>query len=493
MTKAATIVFPHQLFDPHPALDPRRPVWLIEDSLFFGGDPHQPLAFHQHKLVLHRAGMKAYEARLRARGFRVHYVEHQPGRATGDLLPEADALWLTDPVDYLLERRLRRWAKRRGATLHLLDTPMFLTPRAWFMPWFDGRKRYFMADFYIAQRKRMGVLVEPDGKPTGGAWSFDADNRKRWPSGRTPPPAYTPPDGPGLREAIRHVAERYGHHPGEAATFWYPVTHEQALASFRHFLRHRFAGFGDYEDAIGRDQAVLHHAVLTPALNTGLITPDLVVRETLAHATSHGIALNDLEGFLRQIIGWREFMRIVYVREGVRQRTANFWNHRRRLSRAWYDGTTGLAPLDTVIRRVIDRGYCHHIERLMVAGNAMLLCEIDPNEVYRWFMELFIDAYDWVMVPNVYGMSQYADGGLITTKPYLSGSNYLRKMSDVPEGPWCGTWDGLYWRFIDRHRDFFAANPRLSMMVRTLERMAPERRVLLLRQAEGFLAGRGPA
>ncbi|HMO04932.1 MAG TPA: cryptochrome/photolyase family protein [Kiritimatiellia bacterium] len=487
---AITLIFPHQLFDPHPALDPRRPVWLVEDSLFFGADPHQPLAFHQHKLVLHRASMQAYAERLRRKGFTVHYLEHAPGQATGESLPRADAVWLADPVDYLLERRLRRWAKQHRAELRLLESPMFLTPRDWFEPWFDGRKRYFMADFYTAQRKRLGILVEPDGKPTGGAWSFDTENRKRWPAKQEPPPVYAPPAGPGLRAAIAHVAERYAHHPGRADTFWHPVTHEQALAALHHFLRHRLSGFGDFEDAITRTHPVLHHSVLTPALNTGLITPATVVRETLAHAAKHAVALNDLEGFLRQIIGWREFMRIVYVREGVRQRTANFWNHRRRLSGAWYDGTTGLAPLDTVIRRVIDRGYCHHIERLMVAGNAMLLCEIDPNEVYRWFMELFIDAYDWVMVPNVYGMSQYADGGLITTKPYLSGSNYLKKMSDVPEGPWCGTWDGLYWRFIDRHRDFFAANPRLSMMVRTLERMTPERRDLLMKQAEGFLEGR---
>lgn len=485
---AITLILPHQLFDPHPALDLSRPVWLVEDSLFFGADPHQPLAFHQHKLVLHRASMQAYAERLRGKGYTVHHLEHAPNKATGDRLPKADAVWMADPVDYLLERRLRRWAKRHGATLHLLESPMFLTPRTWFEPWFDGRKRYFMADFYTAQRKRMGILVEPDGKPTGGAWSFDAENRKRWPATGKPPPIYTPPEGPGLRAAITHVTERYAHHPGRAETFWHPVTHEQALAGLRHFLRHRLAGFGDYEDAITRSHPVLHHAVLTPALNTGLITPATVVKETLAHAATHPVALNDLEGFLRQIIGWREFMRIVYVREGVRQRTSNFWQHQRPLSSAWYQGTTGLDPLDTVIRRVIDHGYAHHIERLMVAGNAMLLCEIHPDAVYRWFMELFIDAYDWVMVPNVYGMSQYADGGLITTKPYLSGSNYLKKMSDIPDGPWCGIWDGLYWRFIDRHRDFFTANPRLSMMVRTLDRMAPERRTLLAQHAEGFLA-----
>jgi deoxyribodipyrimidine photolyase-like uncharacterized protein len=183
------------------------------------------------------------------------------------------------------------------------------------------------------------------------------------------------------------------------------------------------------------------------------------------------VPLNSLEGFVRQIVGWREYMRGVYRLYGRRQRTRNFWNHRRPMPAAFYDGTTGIEPADTVIRRVLHHAYCHHIERLMILGNFMLLCEIDPTAIYQWFMELFIDAYDWVMVPNVFGMSQHADGGLITTKPYLSGSSYVLKMSNFRKGPWCTIWDALYWRFVDRHRDFFAANPRMSVMVAQCERM----------------------
>jgi deoxyribodipyrimidine photolyase-related protein len=178
-----------------------------------------------------------------------------------------------------------------------------------------------------------------------------------------------------------------------------------------------------------------------------------------------------LEGFIRQVIGWREFIRLVYLTHGREQRTRNFWGLTRGIPTAFYNGTTGIEPVDTVIRRVLRTGYCHHIERLMILGNFLLLCDITPNAVYQWFMELFIDAYDWVMVPNVYGMSQHADGGLMTTKPYISGSSYVLKMSDFKRGPWCAVWDALYWRFIDRHADFFAANPRMAVMVKMKEKL----------------------
>ncbi|MCB0360220.1 MAG: hypothetical protein KDD44_11310, partial [Bdellovibrionales bacterium] len=181
----------------------------------------------------------------------------------------------------------------------------------------------------------------------------------------------------------------------------------------------------------------------------------------------------------------------VYRQFGRRQRCSNAWQHHRPIPAAFYSGTTGIVPVDSVIHQVLRSGYCHHIERLMVLGNFMMLCEIHPDHVYRWFMELFIDAYDWVMVPNVYGMSQHADGGLITTKPYISGSNYIRKMSNYPKGEWCQIWDGLYWRFIAKHQQEFGANPRMSMMVRQLNRMDCARKEAVLENAERFLASLG--
>lgn len=197
--------------------------------------------------------------------------------------------------------------------------------------------------------------------------------------------------------------------------------------------------------------------------------------------------MNSLEGFIRQIMGWREFIRIVYEREGSHQRTKNFWGFERKIPKSFWLGKTGILPVDNVIQKLLQTGYSHHIERLMVMGNFMLLCEFHPDEVYRWFMEMYVDAYDWVMVPNVYGMSQFADGGLITTKPYISGSNYLLKMSDYPKGVWTEIWDGLFWRFIYVHRDFFLKNPRMGMMVKMFDKMPEEKQNHHIDVAKNFL------
>ncbi len=200
------------------------------------------------------------------------------------------------------------------------------------------------------------------------------------------------------------------------------------------------------------------------------------------------VPINSAEGFIRQVIGWREFVRLVYRTRGRRQRTRNFWEYTRPMPDAFYACTTGILPVDHVIRAVLDTAYCHHIERLMILGNFLLLCDVHPDAVYRWFMELFIDAYDWVMVPNVYGMSQFADGGGMTTKPYISGSSYVRKMSDFPKGDWCGVWDALYWRFIDQHADFFAATPRMAVMVKMKDKLGTKTMAGHHRVADEFLS-----
>jgi deoxyribodipyrimidine photolyase-related protein len=192
---------------------------------------------------------------------------------------------------------------------------------------------------------------------------------------------------------------------------------------------------------------------------------------------------------LRQLLGWREFIRGLYLSVGRKQRTRNYWGYTRKIPQSFYDGTTGIVPVDVVIKKVLKNGYCHHIERLMVLSNFMLLCDFDPEEVYRWFMELFMDAYDWVMVPNVYGMGQFADGGMMSTKPYISGSNYLMKMGDFEMGAWTEVWDGLYWRFIDKHRDFFLKNPRMGVMVKSYDKMDAGKRDRLSAVATNYLEG----
>ncbi len=350
--------------------------------------------------------------------------------------------------------------------------------------WLQGREKFFFTDFYIQQRKRLGCLLDGNGKPAGGKWTFDTENRKKLPKGTRVPKLWKPGERDSVGEARRYVHQHFPNAVGDDAGFWFPVTHQDARRWLKNFLDHRFEDFGIYEDAIAAEETTLFHSVLTPMLNIGLITPAEVIESALSKIDD--VPMNSLEGFIRQVIGWREFVRMIYLHQGRRQRTHNFWGFKRSLPKSFYDGTTGIDPLDQVIRRVLKHAYSHHIERLMVLGNFMLLCEINPHHVYRWFMELYVDAYDWVMVPNVYGMSQFADGGLMTTKPYISGSSYVLRMSDFKKGDWCPVWDALYWRFIHNHREFFAGNPRMSVMVKQLDKMGDKLKTHLT-NADRFL------
>ena len=223
-------------------------------------------------------------------------------------------------------------------------------------------------------------------------------------------------------------------------------------------------------------------------LNIGLLTPQQIMDATLDYVDAHDVPINSVEGFIRQIIGWREFMRATYVDLGVSMRTTNHWGHTRKIPESFWTGETGIDPIDDIIKRALKTGYANHIERLMFLGGFMFLCEFDPKEIYRWFMELFVDAYDWVMVPNVYAMSQNADGGQITTKPYFSGSNYVKKMSNWSgKGEWADIWDALYWRWIWQHADELEKNPRWAMMVSTARRMSDETREGHLNRAASYL------
>ena len=245
--------------------------------------------------------------------------------------------------------------------------------------------------------------------------------------------------------------------------------------------------FGVYEDAIVKEEHILNHSLLSPLINIGLLNPSEVIENAIDYAKSNDVPINSTEGFVRQILGWREFIRGVYEVKGTEERTKNFWNLKRKIPSSFYDGSTGIKPVDDVIKKINKTAYAHHIERLMILGNFMVLCEFDPDDVYQWFMELFIDAYDWVMVPNVYGMSLFADGGLMSTKPYISSSNYIMKMSNYSKGNWQEVWDGLFWTFMDKHRNFFESNPRLGMLLGNLDRMKKDTLENHFNNAEKFL------
>jgi deoxyribodipyrimidine photolyase-related protein len=485
----SVIVFPHQLFACNPCLTSDiKKVFLIEEPLLF-----TQFNFHKQKLVLHRATMKNYEQTLKKRGFETVYLE---AKEVGDSENLAKILVKngTSKVSYCnvtdnwLEKRFRKCCEEQNISIQIHETPYFINTSADIERSFPQRKHYSLTDFYRKERLRLNILVTDDGKPIGDKWTFDTDNRKKLPKKIVIPKIERPVRNKFVSEAIGYVNREFPGNYGNAEDFNYPISVEEAEIWLDNFLRERLHDFGEFEDALSKDEATIFHSLLTPMLNIGLLTPTQIIDKVLSFVDENDVPMNSLEGFIRQIIGWREFMRGTYEIVGTKQRTTNFWNHKRLLPGSFWSGETGIPPLDIVIKRSLKTAYCHHIERLMVVGNFMLLTETSPDEAYKWFMEMFIDSYDWVMVGNVYSMSQYADGGLMTTKPYISGSNYLLKMSDFEKGDWCEIWDGLYWRFIAKHEQFFRGNPRLSIMSLALNKMTSERRERLMNTAENYLS-----
>lgn len=488
--KQAVILFPHQLFEQSELPLADAEVYLVEETLFF-----KQYKFHKQKLAFHRASMKAYADELNESGIELHYIDATDERSDVRVLIKSlaesglEQLHIIDLTDDWLSKRIQRSCTENRVELTEYDSPLFINSKQELSPFFrSDKKSFFQTSFYKKERKERNILMGGPDQPAGGKWTFDVDNRKPYPKDKKPPKVEFPEADEYWEEAVEYVNTNFADNYGELTDKpLYPHTRKGAEKWLEQFFETRFHEFGAYEDAIVRNESILNHSVLTPMLNVGLLQPMEIVREAIDCANKNDVPINSLEGFVRQIIGWREFIRGMYECKGVESRTTNFWGFERKIPASFYDGTTGILPVDETIKEVLKTGYCHHIERLMVLGNFMVLCEFDPDEVYRWFMELFIDAYDWVMVPNVYGMSQFADGGLFATKPYISSSNYIMKMSNYPKGEWNAVWDGLFWRFINVNREFFSKNPRLNMMVRTLEKMNPDRKERLLEKAESFL------
>lgn len=489
--KEVVLVFPHQLFEKSPCIEKGVHVFLVEDPLMF-----TQYAFHKQKLILHRASMKAYEVFLLHLGCTVTYVEYHELKETGDvaLLLQKHSLThvsFCDPVDEWLSKRLIKALTQNTISYKVYDSPMFLTNKEdldrFFLPLLEQNKKFLMRSFYEWQRKRLGILVEQDGHPTGGRWSYDEDNRKKIPKGLVLPNEPVSVESLYITEAKLYVEQYFGSNPGSVERFFYPITHSDAKEWLQFFLKHKLAEFGPYEDAVTTEQNFLFHSILSPLINNGLLCPAYVIEETLTFAKTSTVPLSSLEGFIRQIIGWREYIRAVYVYHGTRIRTGNYFKAVQPLPSSFWSGTTGIAPVDDTIKHTLTYAYTHHIPRLMIMGNVMNLCGFHPHEVYKWFMELYIDAYDWVMVPNVYSMALYADGGLITTKPYISGSAYICKMSTYKKGEWSEIWDALFWNFIGKHYDLLSKEGRLGFIGITYSKMSQEKRDVYTRKASVYI------
>ena len=443
--------------------------------------------FHQQKILFFLAAMRSYREELERNKIFVEYQELDKDELSFEKAfslflksKNIKKLFLFEIEDKFFERRI----KSIGIETEILPSPMFLTSREDFSAYLKKSKRPFMKSFYEGQRKRLRVLVDSKLNPLGGQWSFDEENRLPLPAKIIPPPLPVPKTSKLVLEVKELVEKNFSSHPGSLEHLWLPVTREEAKAWLSQFLRERLKEFGPYEDAIPAHSNFLFHSVLTPFLNTGLITPKEVVEEAIHFARKSELPLASLEGFIRQVIGWREFVRGIYQNFSERQDRENFWQHKEKLNSLWYDGNTGIPPLDNTIAKIHRFGFAHHIERLMIVGSLMLLLEVDPKEAHRWFMEMFVDSSDWVMGPNVYGMALFSDGGIFATKPYICGSNYYRKMGGYKMAEWCDGVDGLYWSFIEKHKSFFQKNPRLSMMARSVEKLDPQRKQAIYHAAD---------
>lgn len=372
--------------------------------------------------------MKIYEKWARSK-IRTIYVEFDAVDKWLAAAPKNCCLF--DPIDHELDKKYK---------MPKLESPMFIATKTQILEEFDILTH---ASFYKWQRKRLNILMK-NGKPVGGKWFFDTENRENLPK------KIKIPDNPhsiDLPEARSYIKKKFGKTGGKII---FPVSRQGAISWLKRFVEQRFSKFGKYEDASRDDSILVFHSGLSPMLNIGLITDEDVLKEVIAAA----VPIASKEGFLRQLLGWRNYMYAQYVINGKKLPKMNFFNHRQRFRKKWWV-SFGIEPIDILIAKIKEYGYIHHIERLMHLGAFLFMMRIDPRDVYRLFMEWTIDAYEWVMVPNIYGMSQFADGGIVMKRPYFSSSAYLLKMSNLKKGPWCEIWDAAFWNFIKDNGEFF--------------------------------------
>ncbi len=461
------LLLPNQLF-PEEIL-PEEEVTLVEHPKFFTDKK-----FHKQKLVLHKASMQTYKE-----DNQTDYIGIDEDYER--VFEENESLTIFDPVDHEILEELKSLAEEHIVDLKVLESPNFLASRKFNRDYFE-HSRIFQLDYYKEMRKKHDILITNDG-PVGGKWSFDQENREKMPEDMETPeiPEFS---SSHVEEAKEWVEENLPDNPGKLESFFWPTNREQALEMLNDFLENRMENFGDYQDAFEKDLEFGFHSLLSSSINIGLLNPEEVVDRTLETHEERNYSMNSLEGFLRQIVGWREFIRAMYQLH-PEMRENNYWDIHNELPEQFYTANTGLPPVDYAIKHTEENAYCHHIERLMVLSNAMLLLETDPEEAYDWFMEMFIDSYEWVMVPNVYGMGQYAWPDMMT-KPYISSSNYINKMSHYEGGEWEDEWTGLYWNFISNHKEKISEINRMGFMTSTLERMNEETVEEHVENAESF-------
>jgi deoxyribodipyrimidine photolyase-related protein len=457
---------------------------------------------HAKKIVLVLSGMRHFAAELTARGVTVDYVKLDDSANTHSLRGEmlralarhrADRVVVTEPGEWRLMEDMRGWQEAAGREVDIREDDRFLCPHRRFRAWADGKRSLRMEFFYREMRRQHGVLIEPDG-PSGGKWNFDAENRKKLPPGVTlpPRPSFAPDAITG--EVMALVSKHFANHFGSVDGFAWPVRRHDAEIALDDFVAHRLADFGDWQDAMKADAPFLFHSLISTSLNLGLLTPlDIISRAELAYRAG-AAPINAVEGFVRQILGWREYIRGIYWLNMPRYGRLNALDATRGLPVFYWTGETRMRCLSQAIGQTRDHAYAHHIQRLMITGNFALLAGLHPDAVDDWYMVVYADAYEWVEMPNTRGMALFADGGIVGSKPYAASGAYINRMSDYCRGCHYDVGDAvgpracplnfLYWDFMDRHAARFAGNQRMAMPLRNLERM-PQARIEAIRTRAG--------
>ncbi|TLD71966.1 cryptochrome/photolyase family protein [Phragmitibacter flavus] len=485
------------------AADPASAVVLMIESKARGALRH----YHKKKLLLVYSAMRHFANDLRQAGWTVDYhlltdtPDFESGLKRHLETHHPTSIQLTEPNSFIETTALKKLARKLNTDLTLLPTQQFLCPRADFLAWASPRKRLLMEDHYRRLRKQTCYLMQKNGEPVGGQWNFDHDNRKTFSdwhkAGRptTPIPALKPDTI--TREVAALIDTEFADNPGTTENFSLPVDRHHALKWLDNFITHRLPTFGDYEDLMVSTEPVLFHSLISPLINLGLLTPQECAEKAITAYENGHAPLPAVEGFVRQIIGWREYINGIYWLRGPDYAKENALHAHRPLPDWFYHGNVPMSCLNHVLHQVIDTGWNHHIQRLMILGNFCLLAGIRPDQTLRWFTEMYVDANEWVMAANVVGMICHADGGLITTKPYAAGSAYINRMSDycpscqfdpkLKTGPQACPFNYLYWNFYDQHADRFNNNPRTSMPVKNWLKRPPKDQQAVRDSATTFL------
>ena len=490
--KSLFIILGNQLF-------PISEIDKNKNSYFFMAEDYNLCTYekhHKHQLIFFLASMRKHAKELEGKNYLIKYYKLNKNNINisyedkiKDFISKKkiSKIKMYEIEDKFFEKRIVNFCKKNNFEIQFLESPMFLNTRDAFVNYLSKVKKPFMATFYKQQRINKNILMNND-KPLGDKWSFDEDNRKKIPNNLEVPIIEEFKDDSVVSEVKKMVDHIFPNHPGDVKNFWLGTSRKDALKVVDTFINKKITNFGDYEDAVKKNSPFLFHSILSPYLNIGLVTPKEIIKKILNANSKKKIPLNSLEGFIRQVIGWREFMRGIYQNHSDQLEKTNFFKHKRKLTDDWYNGTTGIDPIDDAIKDVIKYGYTHHIIRLMHLSNVMNLSQLHPKEIYQWFMEMFVDSSDWVMCPNVYGMGTFSDGGIFSTKPYICGSNYIIKMSNYKKGHWSDVIDGLYWNFIHNNGEVLSRNPRMGMVMMSYRKLKKERKDHLLKIANEFIA-----